>query len=112
MEESTLLLKLQYITDTVKEIKDKMKDFENVNLNFKDLEYANRQQNERLDRAEAAIKDGYESRKRIYARIEVLEQTPQKEKAAMVNNALKYAGVAVLGGALAFVLSKLGALFQ
>jgi shikimate kinase len=112
MEESTLQLELQYIKDAVDEIKDKIKDFESISLNLKDLEYTNKTQNERLNRAEKTIENVLDTRKRIYERIEALEQTPQKEKAAMVNTAFKYAGMAFLGGAMAFVLNKLGVLFQ
>jgi chromosome segregation ATPase len=112
MEDETLQLKLQYIKDAVDEIKEKIRDFENVNLNIQKLDFANEKQDTRISRLEKEIDSVSESRKRIYERIETLEQKPQKEKADIVNSALKYAGVAVLGGAIAFVLSKLGVLFQ
>jgi hypothetical protein len=79
----------------------------------------NRQQDERVTRAEAAIKEGSDLHKRIRERIEKLEKAveelgekPIKDKAGIVNTAITYAGMAALGGAVAFVLSKGGMMFQ
>jgi hypothetical protein len=79
----------------------------------------NRQQDGRMARAEAAIKEAYDLHKRTRERIEKLEKAvedlgekPIKDKAEMVNTVIKYAGMAVLGSAVAFVLSKVGVLFQ
>jgi septation ring formation regulator EzrA len=57
-------------------------------------------------RAEAAIKEAYDLRKRTRERIEKLEKAvedlgekPIKDKAEIVDTAMKYAGTAVIGGA-------------
>jgi septal ring factor EnvC (AmiA/AmiB activator) len=119
MEDETILVELKHINDSINDIKTRFEKFEHIPVALKDIENANQRQDERMARAEEAIKEGYNSRKRIYDRIDDLEKSlkdlgekPIKEKAEIVNAALKYAGVAVLGGALAFILNKLGVLFK
>jgi shikimate kinase len=112
MIDEVLVLKLQYITETVDEINRKIKEFENIYLIIKDLENTSNTHSERITRAEKGIENIVETRKRIYERIEVIEHQSQKEKAAIVNGAVRYVGIACLGGVVAFVLGKLGVLFQ
>jgi hypothetical protein len=112
MEDETIQVELQYIKKAVDENNDKIKGFENIILNIQKLDFANKEQDNRINHLEKELESICESRKRIFERIETLEQIPQKEKAAIVNTTLKYVGMAVLGGAVAFVLSKLGVLFK
>jgi archaellum component FlaC len=119
MNEETILVELKHIKESINEIKARLEKLEHIPIALKDMEYMNRQQDERVARAEAAIKEGSDSRKRIQERLEELEKAvkevsekPIKDKAEVVNTAMKYAGMAVLGGAVAFVLSKVGVLFQ
>ena len=119
MEEETLLVELKYIKQAIDDIKIQFEKLEKVPVVLKELEHVNRLQDERMARAEAAIKESSDSRKRIYDRLEGFEKAlkdlgekPMKEKAEIVNAAIRYAGMAVLGGVVAFVLSKVGVLFQ
>jgi chromosome segregation ATPase len=119
MEEETILVELKHINESINEIKARIKEIGQLPVAIKDLENANQRQDDRMARAEESIKEVHESRKRIYDRLDVLEKSckdlgerPTKEKAEIVNTVLKYAGVAILGGALAFVLGKVGVLFK
>jgi archaellum component FlaC len=119
MNEETILVELKHIKESINKIEARFEKLETISVALKDMEYMNRQQDERMARAEAAIKEGSDSRKRIQERLEKLEKAvedlsekPIKDKAEIVNTVIKYAGMAVLGGAVAFVLSKVGGLFQ
>jgi archaellum component FlaC len=119
MNEETILVELKHIKESINKIEARFEKLEAVPVALKDIEHMNRQQDERMARAEAAIKEGSDSRKRIQERLEELEKSlkevsekPIKDKAEVVNTAMKYAGMAVLGGVVAFVLSKVGGLFQ
>jgi aspartate carbamoyltransferase catalytic subunit len=117
MEEETILVELRHIKESINEIKARIERLESVTL--KEIEQTNRLQDERMMRAEAAIKENSDSRKRIYDQLDELEKSlkdlrekPIKDKAEIINTVIKYAGTAVLGGVVAFVLSKIGILFQ
>jgi cysteinyl-tRNA synthetase len=119
MEEGTILVELKHITESINEIKTRLEKFENISIALKDIENTNQRQDERMSRAEDAIHEDFEARKHVHERIDSVERTikdlvekPAKEKEKIVNAVLKYAGVAVLGGALAFILNKLGVLFK
>jgi predicted RNase H-like nuclease (RuvC/YqgF family) len=110
--EETIGIELQHIKQDIKEIKIRLDKFEQIFLMLKENEHVNRSQDERKTRAEDKIKEDRGRIERLEKDLEDLREKPVKDKAEIINTALKYAGMAVLGGAVAFVLSKVGVLFQ
>jgi DNA repair exonuclease SbcCD ATPase subunit len=105
MNEEAILVELKHIKESVNEIKTRFEKLEAIPVALKDIEHMNHQQDERIARAETAIE-------RLEKALKEVGEKPLKDKAELVNTVMKYAGMAVLGGAVAFILSKVGVLFQ
>jgi archaellum component FlaC len=100
MEES-LCVELKHINNDIKEIKTRLDKFDQIFVMLKENEHTNHLQDERMSRVEDKIKEDRGRIERLEKDLKDLSEKPVKAKAEIINTALKYAGMAVLGGVVA-----------